>query len=82
MPEELAIIRNPKYGNRQMEGMIGLYFSVELAGGIMADLFLDRDEAVDLCYIVQDVSALEGKACMVVRDGSTVQFRRIGSSRG
>lgn len=74
--EEMAIIRKPGYGARDMHD-VGLFFDVLLADGCGALQVLFGKDAENVLKKVYSVETLNGKACLVQRDGNRVQFIRL-----
>lgn len=77
MHEELAIIKDVGYGNRDVGSPV-LWFTVTFLNGGSLQI-LQGEDAYNLIKEsgVYDVKSLEGKACVISTDGYRVEFVRL-----
>lgn len=77
MSEQLAIIRKPGYGMRDLY-QPGLFFDVYLSESSAALQVFSQPEANEVIqdHGVYDVKDLEGRACWVESDNGTIRYLR------
>jgi hypothetical protein len=79
-PEQLAVIRKPKFGVDDLD-TVSLRFTVYISEAGAADQRLSPEDAIRALKDagVDDVSRLDGRTCWVTVDRGIVQFQRMAT---